>query len=228
MNKMSDHQHHAGCGCSTKAEFLAHLPYGIFGTIVGMLLAGIVTIGGRLAGTLPETMEEVCHSIFHIFHPVHMLLSATATTAMFYRRERRPVKAAVVGLVGAVGVCGISDVIMPYLSGALLFRGGTGHGHHAMHFHWCVIEHPWMVLPFAAAGIAIGVAAARHIQKITFYSHSAHVLISSAASIFYLIGYGLTDWISHMGYVLVVITVAVMIPCCFSDILFPLLVAKKR
>ena len=157
-----------------------------------------------------------------------MLLSATATTAMFYRHERRSLKAAVVGFVGAVGVCGISDVIMPYFSGILLFSRACAHGHHAMHFHWCVIEHPWMVLPFAAAGIAIGLTAAGHIQKITFYSHSGHVLVSSAASIFYLIGYGLTSWTSHMGYVLAVITAAVMIPCCFSDILFPLLVARKK
>ncbi len=219
---MTDHQHHAGCGCSTKAEFLAHLPYSITGAVIGMLLAGTVTIGGRLAETLPGTMKEVCHSIFHIFHPLHMLLSATATTAMFYRHERRVVKAALVGLVGAVGVCGISDVIMPYLAGTLLFS------HQIMHFHWCVVEHPWLVLPFAAAGIAVGLAAAGHIQKTTFYSHSAHVLISSAASIFYLIGYGMTDWISHMGYVLLIITAAVMIPCCFGDVLFPLLVAKKR
>lgn len=225
---MTDHHHDIGGGSSIKAELMEHLPYSIFGTIVGMLLAGIVTIGGRLAEALPETMEEVCHSIFHIFHPVHMLLSATATTAMFYRREQRTLKAAAVGLVGAVGVCGISDVIMPYLSGVLLFSRETAHGHHAMHFHWCVVEHPWVVLPFAAAGIAIGLTAARYIQKTTFYSHSAHVLVSSAASIFYLIGYGLTDWISHMGYVLVVITAAVIIPCCFSDILFPLLVAKKH
>ncbi len=74
---------------SLRAEFLAHLPYGIFGTVVGMLLAGIVTVAGRIANTGPESMEEVCHSIFHIFHPVHMLLSATATTAMFYRHESR-------------------------------------------------------------------------------------------------------------------------------------------
>ncbi len=223
-----NHDHMTCGGASTKAEFLAHLPYSIFGTVVGMLVAGGITIAVRLSQAGPEAIENVSHTVFHIFHPIHMLLSATATTAMFYRHERHTVKAAVVGLVGAIGVCGISDVLMPYLSGIVLFSRDIGHSHHVMHFHWCVMEHPWMVLPFAVAGIAVGLTAAGHIQKTTFYSHSAHVLISSVASIFYLIGYGLDDWISHLGYVLVVITAAVMIPCCFGDILFPLMVTRKE
>ncbi|HOL34695.1 MAG TPA: hypothetical protein PKW86_02325, partial [bacterium] len=47
---------------------------------------------------------------------------------------------------------------------------------------------------------------------------------SSIASILYLIGYGLTDWIDKIGAVLVFMVFAVVIPCCTSDIVFPLIV----
>jgi hypothetical protein len=222
------HDHHHQEAGSLRAEFLSHLPYSIFGTVVGILLAALVTIGARLAGAGEEVLESVCGSIFHIFHPVHMLLSAAATTAMFFRHENRVLKAVVVGIIGSVGVCGISDVLMPYLSGVLLMAREHAHDHaHGMHFHWCVIEHPWLIVPFAVGGVLVGLSAARSVQKITFYSHSAHVLVSSAASIFYLIAFGLIDWIQHLGFVLVVITAAVMLPCCFSDIIFPLLCKKK-
>ncbi len=154
-------------------------------------------------------------TIFHIFHPVHMLFSAIATTAMFWRYDRKLVKAIIVGFFGAALVCGISDVMLPYLSAKLL---GV-----KMHFHICIIEHPGMVLPFLAVGIGVGLLAAVAIERSTVYSHSAHVFVSSIASLFYLVAFGMSNWVESIGYVFVVVVLAVMLPCCMSDIVFPLL-----
>ena len=234
-----------------RQELQAHLPFSIFFTAAGILLAAFLTydsiIGGGYEPTraqdsgakqAQESRDADEHGVtcthgggqhllaasgmmFHILHPVHLLLSAMATTAMFVRYERKLFKAAIVGAVGAVGVCGLSDVFMPYVSGHLL---AAKH----MHFHWCVLSHPQMVLPFVALGIVSGMVSANAVSNSTVFSHSAHVMVSCAASLFYLISFGVHDWFSEdkLPYVFVVVVLCVTIPCCLSDILFPVLVAK--
>jgi len=201
-----------------RKELLAHLPFSIFSTVGGMTLVAILTFIGRpfYQDELPVAFRE----LFHIFHPVHMLFSATATTAMFWRYERRLLKALVVGLAGAILVCGASDILIPHASGLML---GV-----RMHFHVCIVEHPGLVLPFAAVGVVTGFLASGHIVRATVFSHAVHVLISSSASLLYLVSFGLTDWIHNAGWVFVFVVLAVMVPCCFSDIVFPLLVVTQE
>lgn len=156
---------------------------------------------------------------FHLFHPAHMLFSAAATAGMFMRYERKVLKAIIVGLAGAVGVCGISDVVMPHVS---LFVLGT-----ATPWHLCVLEHPELVLPFAAIGVAIGIATASGVSRPTILSHSLHVLASTMASIFYMVGpLGIVAWIDRIGVVFLFVVIAVLIPCCLSDIVFPMMMSK--
>jgi len=201
-----------------REELLAHLPFSIFSTVGGMMLVAILTFIGQpfYGEKLPDAFRE----LFHIFHPVHMLFSATATTAMFWQYERRVVKALIVGLAGALLVCGASDILIPHVSGLML---GV-----KMHFHICVIEHPGLVLPFAAVGVLAGFLASGHIVRATVFSHSVHVLISSSASLLYLVSFGLQNWTDQAGWVFIFVVLAVMVPCCFSDIILPLLVVTKE
>jgi len=166
-------------------------------------------------------LQEASHVTFHVFHPVHMFFSAIATTAMFWRYDRRRIVAILTGLIGSLGVCSVSDVFMPYLSGLIL---GTEH----MTFHWCLAQHPMLVVPFAVVGVFVGMIAAETVTRSTYFSHSAHVFVSSAASIFYLVSFGVTDWADKLGYVFILMILAVTIPCCVSDIVVPLLVARKN
>lgn len=201
-----------------RQELLSHLPFSIFSSVGGLMIVAILTFVGEpfYKDALPAAFRE----LFHIFHPVHMLFSATATTAMFWQYERRVVKAAVVGFLGAILVCGASDILIPYASGLLLGA--------AMEPHVCVIEHPGLVLPFAVVGVVAGFLASEHIVRATFFSHAAHVLVSSSASLLYLVSFGLGHWIHDAGWVFIFVVLAVMIPCCFSDIVFPLLVVTKE
>ena len=82
-------------------------------------------------------------------------------------------------------------------------------------------------MPFALLGIFAGMLVSPETHKSTMFSHAVHVLISSMASILYLIGFGLTEWIHVAGMVLIYMVIAVMVPCCTSDIVFPLLLVKK-
>lgn len=194
-------------------ELSEHLPYSAFGVIISLMILGILNyfaVAFKAQGTLPQASEN----LFHIFHPIHMLLSATTTTAMFWKHERKVIKAFVVGFLGAVVVCGLSDILLPFLGGTLL---GV-----KMKLHICILVHPQIVVPFTLVGILIGYLVPEAIEKSTQYSHSMHVLVSSMASVLYLITFGLTNWIHVVGAVFIITLVAVVLPCCLSDIVFPL------
>ena len=169
--------------------------------------------------------HDHCHEgrfkpLFHLFHPLHMLFSAAATTAMFWAYDRRVIRAIIVGLIGAIGVCGLSDIFVPHLS--LMILG------HDIPLHICVIDHPGMVLPFAAIGILLGLCAAIGVSKSTFYSHSLHVFVSTMASIFYMVdGYNGLSWINQLGVFFFFVVIAVVFPCCLSDIVFPIAMSKS-
>lgn len=198
-------------------ELREHLPYSIFGVVIGMTILGFLTFAGEIMGL--GDIAAPSRSLFHIFHPIHLLFSATATTAMFWRHEKRFLKAAIIGLIGAVVICGMSDIFIPFLAGFLL---GV-----EMCLHICIIKHPGLILPFVLMGIFAGFVVPDTTSKSTIFSHAAHVLVSSMASILYLIGFGFTQWIPAAGMMLIYMVLAVIIPCCLSDIVFPLFLTRK-
>lgn len=198
-------------------ELLEHLPFTVFSVAAGMVILGLLTYG--TIGAEREVVERGTRSLFHVFHPFHVLLSTVTTTAMFWRHERRWLKAIIVGVIGAVGICGISDIFLPYIAGFLV---GV-----QMHLHICVIEHPLLILTYVAVGLVLGFALPRTTHKGTIFSHSAHVLVSSMASLLYLVSFGLHDWVAVGGMVLIYMVVAVILPCCTSDIVFPLLLTSE-
>ncbi|UCG15551.1 MAG: hypothetical protein JSV19_09680 [Phycisphaerales bacterium] len=251
MHQHNDHPHAAGLPAGRAAlyqELVHHLPFSVSAVAIGLTIAGIICFLAPLDPGTSQHDEEVpvkahprasaepvidAHAdhdhhqhvspfrdLFHLFHPLHMLFSAAATTAMFWRYERRAVKAVVIGLIGAIGVCGLSDIVMPHMSLMMLRK--------AVPWHICVIEHPQMVLSFAAVGVIVGLSASVGVRRSTFFSHSLHVFSSTMASIFYLIGpFGHLGWIDSVGVVFLFIIVAVMVPCCLSDIVFPLLLTGQ-
>ncbi len=200
-----------------RKELQDHLPYSIFCSATGLMLTSVLLFVAQ-SSTGQQRIEGL-QSLFHTFHPAHLLLSATATTAMFYRYERKFLKACIVGFIGATVFCSLSDIFMPALGGRLLGSRWT--------VHFCLIEHPGLVLPFVVIGCLAGCGAAATIAKSTVYSHAGHVLVSTMASIFYLVSfYSECNLFSsdRIGIVFIMITIAVMVPCCLSDIVFPMLI----
>lgn len=217
-------------GSPLLVELREHVPFSVVAVTIGLIVAGGICILGFGESAAGEALAAGAHDqngaanpadlFFHLFHPAHMLFSATATTAMFRRYDRKAVKAIVVGLIGAVGVCGVSDIVMPHISLVILGKQTP--------WHICVYEHPDLVLPFAVVGVLVGVAAAGGVIRSTLISHSLHVLASTMASIFYMVGpLGLIAWIDDLGKVFVFVVVAVIVPCCVSDIVFPLLMSES-
>lgn len=172
---------------------------------------------------LPDNVQMYEHyfELFHVFHPLHVLFSATATTAMFWRYEKRLVKAAIIGLVGSIMICAFGDAFLPFLGGTLV---GI-----EIEFHICLIEHPMAVVPFAIFGMLLGLLSSEVIRGrgSTIFSHSSHVFISAMATMLYLMAFGFTDWIPHIAEMFIIIFLGVIIPCCTSDIILPLLLSKS-
>lgn len=194
------------------SEIRHHLPYTIVSVIGSIALVALLT---------PVFRPKDPSFVFHVFHPVHVLLAAATTTAMFWIHDRKWLKAALIGLGCSLPLCTLSDIVLPYLGGILL--------HMHMELHICAIEEPWIIWPFAIVGVATGLAAGDYVHRSTIYSHAGHVSVSSLASMLYLVGYGVTDWTGWSGAILVILLIAVMLPCVASDIVLPLLfVSDKR
>jgi hypothetical protein len=203
--KRSNRLLQAGQSANIAAELKRHAPFTALGALSGIAIMALVVLIGL--------SSDINHTIFHSLHPLHIALSAIVTTAL-YRRYGGGIWAAIaIGFVGSVAICTLSDIVLPYLGGTLLGAG--------ISLHICFIEHPWLVIPAAFAGIAIGMLAPE-----TRFPHAGHVLVSTWASLFYLTAYGVTDWLPLLPLVFVVLFFAVWIPCCTSDIVFPLLFRK--
>ena len=190
-----------------------HLPYTIFGVTIGLMLMGILTFFSVLMRS-EDLLPTASFELFHVSHASHILFSAVATTAMFWKHEKRRLKAFLVGSLGSIGICALSDSIFPTIGGTLLGMN--------MRMHICIIEHPFLIIPFAAVGVMGGFLIPGAIEKSTEYSHSVHVLLSSISAILYLISFGMTEWIHMLGGIFLVTVVSVMVPCCLSGIAFPL------
>ena len=199
-----------------KRELCDHLPFTIYCVALGIIGLGILTFIANLHGTVTG---EAFHGLYHIFHPIHLLFSASATTAMVMKYDKKILKAILIGSIGSVGVCGLSDIILPYAASYLL-------GVHSR-IHICLIEHPIQIIPFLIVGLLVGVLITPAGNLSTIFSHVGHVLVSSMASILYLVAFGLTNWIHYIGLVFVFMIIAVVIPCCTSDIILPLLLMGK-
>ena len=188
-------------------ELKEHIPFTTLGTITGIAILVIIVLA-KVDATISQT-------IFYTLHPLHVVLSAIATTAMYRKYGSGKVLAAIlVGYSGSIGIPTISDAIIPYLGGALL--------NIAIEFEVPFIEKWWLINPAALIGIAIG-----YWRPTTKFPHTGHVLLSTWASLFYLTAFGIAQWIPLLPLIFVFLFLAVWIPCCVSDIVFPLLFARK-
>ena len=201
-------------------EFAHHLPYTLVGSLIAM--AGVWWFGTQyLHNGHPELLFTQARASFHLFHPLHICLSAIATTSLFWRHERHLLRAVTVGALGTIIPCGLSDYVFPYVGGRLL--GQT------MELHLCIVQHPQLFFPFLTLGIVGGLWAEERLTGSHLFSHGAHVFVSSAASLLYLISFGFTSWMTDVRLVFpafLTVVLAVWIPCCISDIVVPTAAAR--
>jgi len=200
-------------------ELKVHAPFTFFGTLTGIIFMAVCY-------RLPQ---KAAYDVFYVLHPVHVLLSALVTASMYQLHTCARISARciggkcnflvllILGYAGSVGIATLSDSVIPYL-GEFMLRMPR------RELHLGFIEKWWLVNPLAFLGIAIA-----YFRPTTKLSHAVHVLISTWASLFHII-MAMHGRLTAGAYAVVALFLffAVWIPCCVSDIVFPLLFVKKN
>ncbi|MBN1377914.1 MAG: hypothetical protein JXA04_01625 [Gammaproteobacteria bacterium] len=186
-------------------ELRKHVPFTAFGSLIGIAIV-FLTIRFKLP-------KEFSITLFWTLHPLHVLLSALVTTAVYRLHSNSSLcHAILVGYIGSVGIATLSDSIVPFAGEWLLDLPNRG-------LHIGFIEKWWLINPLAFVGIAVGY----WFPKTTF-PHFGHVLLSVWASLFHItMALGTDMSIGMLFSIGLFLFLAVWLPCCTSDIVFPLL-----
>jgi len=198
-------------------ELVRHAPSTALGASMGIIVMVIIVFF--------NAPREISNALFYTLHPIHVVLSALATTSMYKLRGKGTIWPAIlIGYTGSIGIATLSDMVIPYLGGTLL--------NISMEFHVPFIETEkipfigivkWQAVNSAAAlGIAIG-----YWKPATKLPHAGHVLLSTWASLFCFTAFGTANWIPLLPFVFLFLFLAVWLPCCLSDIVYPLLFARE-
>lgn len=227
-------------------ELKGHAPFTLFGALLGIVFMLVFKNVSRTSN----------HTLFAIFHPAHVVLSAMVTASMFrlHAAKQRFFLVLVVGYFGSVGIATLSDIIIPHIGAALLHldvpthaqihQGRQAvvneevstppaqHNHHphtrepehkTQRIHLGFIDEWYIVNPAALLGILIAFFLPR-----TKFPHTGHVLVSTWASSSYLLMTLQPEMtIAVALQVFAILFVAIWVPCCVSDIVFPLLFVKS-
>lgn len=195
-------------------ELKTHAPFTMLGAATGILLMFL----------FQNLSTKNAYDVFYVLHPFHIFLSALVTAAMYknYKFSKRTKKINIwsllfIGYLGSVGIATISDSLIPYLGEFLLDLPNRG-------LHFGFIEKWQLVNPLAFAGIIFAFYRSK-----TKFPHALHVLISTWASLFHIIMAlgGRLDLLSYF-IIFIFLFLAVWLPCCVSDIVFPLLFISKN
>ncbi len=194
-------------------ELAHHAPFTAIGAVMGIVVMAAVS--------LVNTPMDVSRALFFTFHPLHVVFSALVTAAMYRKHKNgRLWLVIIIGYLGSVGIATLSDAVIPFLEARSLQI--------TMEFHLPFLATEkvpfigvpeWIMVNSAAViGIAIGC-----LKPNTRFPHMGHVLLSTWASLFGFTAFGTADWLPLLPIILVFLFLAVWIPCCISDIVFPLL-----
>lgn len=186
-------------------ELREHFPFTFIGAFSGIVFA-------ILFRSIPPHLS---YKVYYTLHPVHVFFSALVTASMYklsIGEKYHPVRLLLIGYLGSVGIATLSDALIPYAGEALLQLP-----HKAAHVGF--IEEWWLVNPLALLGIALA-----FLRPVTKLPHAGHVLTSTYASLFHMImAMGeITAWYIYLA-VFLFLFISVWLPCCVSDIIFPLL-----
>jgi hypothetical protein len=205
-------------------ELKAHAPFTIAGALVGVAFMIIFR----------NIDTEHAEVMFGIFHPGHIFLSAMVTASVFtiHLKKKKFLLVLVVAYVGSIGVATLSDSIVPYIGSKIFTLSIPTHDHgqdeehteqcqgeHDDELHLGFLEHWYVVHPAALIGILIGWFIPR-----SKCPHAAHVLLSTwASSAHILMNSNPAMTLPIIVEIFGILFIAVWLPCCISDIIFPLL-----
>ena len=200
-------------------ELKHHGPFTFLGALTGM---GIIFVLQRIA---PDSINtDRAAALFEFSHPMHVVLSAMVTATLYRNYRGKPhhsrtgmLMVVLVGYFGSIGIATLSDCLVPYWGELLL---GMEHAH----AHIGILEMPVIINLAAMLGIGAALFSSR-----THFPHTGHVLLSTAASLFHILRvHAAAFTLLETVLITFFLFIAVWIPCCLSDIVFPLMFIRKK
>jgi len=188
-------------------ELRGHTPFTLFGALLGIFF---MLVFKNVSGVSS-------HTLFAVFHPGHVILSAVVTASMFrlHAAKKHFLLVLLVGYFGSIGIATLSDVVIPHIGMNLLGLEVPTHAE----LHLGFIEEWYVVNPAALLGVLIA-----FFLPHTKFPHAGHILVSTWASSSYLLMNMQSDLtVAAAVGIFVTLFVAIWVPCCVSDIVFPLL-----
>jgi len=194
-------------------ELKEHAPFTVLGALTGIAIMFLFR----------QIPSGVANNVFYTLHPMHVILSAFATASMYKLHKCGLLKGKckllillAIGYFGSVGIATISDSVIPFAGEVLLDLPNR-------EIHLGFIEKWWLVNPLAIVGVIFA-----YFKPETKFPHMGHVLLSTWASLFHIIMSlgAVVLWFQYL-YIFLFLFLAVWIPCCVSDIVFPLLFVKE-
>ena len=215
------------------SELRDHAPFTLFGAGTG-ILAMLLFKGAP---------TEVTHGLFGLFHPAHVILAASVTASLYklHDKSRGFLAVLLVGYIGAVGTATLSDCILPFygetILGVSVPTEAKVHSHaseqepadeqkaqsHGPEIHLGFIEEWYLVNPAAILGVLIAWWRPR-----TKFPHAGHILLSTWASSFHILMNTHRELSPLLlAGIFIVLFISVWLPCCFSDIVFPMFFVRS-
>jgi hypothetical protein len=209
------------------AELRAHAPFTLFGAVTGILAMLLFA----------KAAAPTSQRLFQVFHPSHVVLSAIVTASLFrlHEKKRGFLVILIVGYFGSIGVATLSDCVLPFFGESLLGVAIPTHAHEpdeaapgALEVHEEETGRPRIHLGFIEEWYLVNPAALLGILLAWFWPHTkvphaGHILISTWASSFHILMNTQRELTPMLLLgALVVLFVAVWLPCCVSDIIFPM------
>lgn len=215
-------------------ELKIHSPFTLLGAVTGivLMLSWRFFVGGH---------EQ---TLFAVFHPMHVALSAMVTAALFeiHRKASNFLLILIIGVVGSIGVATLSDCVLPFFGETILGAAVPTHAtvheevqehedttalehqdEHRAELHLGFIEEWYLVFPAAIIGVLLA-----YFKPATHLPHASHVLLSTWASSAHILMNTHADLsVVLLVGMLIVLFLSVWLPCCVSDIIFPLLFIRS-
>jgi len=121
-------------------------------------------------------------------------------------------------VVSSAFTCTLSDIVFPYLGGILL--------NYSMSFHVCIADEPVLSWTFIFTGALLGFFLSQYVRRLSRYTHSVHIFLSSLAAGLYLVSFGV-DVLSLKAILLIpILIISVLIPCVMNDIGVPSMIVS--
>lgn len=197
---------------NTHNLFLEELSHHFKFTAGAVLLASIIIVVLKYF-FLKTSGEPESQHLFEGFFISHLFFASLTPSALFSIYNRNLIIGVLLSVISSSLTCSLSDIVFPYLGGLLL--------NYDMEFHLCVVEEPVLSWIFIFGGALSGYFLSSYVRKLSRYTHSAHIFLSSLAAGMYLITFGVS-LLSIKALIFVpILIISVLIPCVMNDIGVP-------